>query len=562
MFGTGIHRKYKNIKRYQTIISVLIKHGFYDFVDHTNLIQYAKFSKRFLPGKFYPKEENLKLTRWERIRFVLEELGPAFVKLGQFISNRPDIIPKTLCVELENLLDHVSPFDGKLAQEILEKELNAPVKDVFSEFSIKPISSASISQVHKGALLDGSPVAIKIQRPKVKETVETDLEIMIHIAHLAERFVEGMAALHPVEIIEDFRAEISNELDFTIEAANIGKFKSLYGEDKRLYITHVYKEYTTQKILMLEFIDAYKLTNIASGEIKCNPQVLTDIIADMVLMQFFEKGFFHADPHSGNILVMPDNRICFIDFGLVGVLPPKHKESLCDIITGLVSHDSEKITVAIISISQNKEIENRSRLEHQVFKVVEHYAYIPLADINIGHFLSDLLRLIIDNKLKIPTDIYLLLKALISLEGTVRKIKPDFDMISHVEPFVKKLIYEHSNPFNILKDLYRASIKYSQLLQELPASIKEIVDQIKNKSAKIQFEHKGLEPMLHKHDQISNRLSYSIVTASMLISSALILHARIPPRIQEISILGMIIFLFAVMMGSFLLISILRHGKM
>lgn len=560
--ASKVRHGYHNIKRYQFIISVLIRHGFYDFVDHSNLLQFAHFRKRFMPGLKHPQPERLKLTRWQRIRCVLEELGPTFVKLGQFASNRPDLVPKALCLELESLLDAVPPFDGSMAKKIIERELEKPVEKLFKDFDMRPLSSASIAQVHKAILHDGSKVAVKIQRPNIKEMIETDLEIMIHLATFIERFNENLSSLHPVDIIEDFRDAIRSELDFNNEAFSIDRFTIFFKDYPLAHMPRIYKELSSRHVLTMEFIDGVKLAHVVDFPEKYDPLIITDVIADILLKQIFEMGYFHADPHSGNIIVQEGNIVCLIDFGLVGTLPPKHKEYLSEIIMGLVTHDSDKITEAVINISDNKDIENRTKLEYQVFKVAEHYAYIPLKDMNIGQFLNDLLKLIIDNKLKIPSDIYMLLKAIISLEGTVKKIKPDFDMIEHITPFVKKLLYENANPIKLLKDLIGCGVKYTNLIKELPNGIREVMDQLKNKNLKIQFEHKGLEPMLHKHDQISNRISYAIVTASMMISSALLLHARIPPTIHETSLLGIAAFIFALIMGSFLLISILRHGKM
>ena len=469
------HHRIRNLKRYQHIVGVLIKHGFYDFVDHSNLLQYVKFRERFLPGKKFPKGPTSKLSHWERIRFVLEDLGPAFVKLGQFLSNRTDILPKELCAELEKLLDSVSPFDGKIATRTVEEAFKKPVSKLFRHFDHDPVSSASISQVHVAVLENGDKVAVKIRRPKVREEIDTDLEIMRNLASLMERFVEGMEVLRPSNIIDDFETEVDRELDFKNEALNIAKFARLNQGDRRVKVPRVYKELTCESVLTMEYIDGAKLSHLdLKPEITFDPTIITDRIGDLVLLQFFEFGFFHGDPHSANVMILPDNVVCFIDFGLMGILPPQHMQDLSEIIAGLSDHDSERITEAVIALSMTMEVENRRKLDMQVFRIVEEYAYIPLRDINIGNFLSDLLRVIIDNKLRLPSDIYLLLKALISLEGTVRKIKPDFDMMSHVKPFVKRLMYERNNPLQLLKSLYSSGIKYTRLFQEIPLSVIDI----------------------------------------------------------------------------------------
>lgn len=563
---TKIHRRYRNAKRYQQIVGVLIKHGFYEFVYNSNLLHFANFKKRFFPGKSdragIPESH---ISRSERIRYVLEELGPAFVKLGQFLSNRTDIIPRELCTELEKLLDQVAPFDKTEALKTLEREFGKPHDQIFSDFNMVPISSASISQVHEAHLKSGEKVAVKIQRPHVRGIIESDLEIMMHMASLMERFVDGMSELHPAEIIEDFKNEITNELDFTQEAANIEKFRLMFEKDKHVYFPKVYREFTTTKVLTMEFIDGVKFSRIVSdpaGHPDSNIKLITDNLAQIVLRQVFEFGFFHGDPHPGNILIQEGSRICMIDLGFAGIIHPKMKEALSEIIVGIVKHDPERVTTAILAISQNHDTASRERLEYSVFKMIEQYAYLPLCDINIGAVLGETIKIVLDNKLRIPPDLYLLLKALIALEGAIRKIRPDFNMFEHVEPFVKKLVFDSMGPVAIVKSLFKSGAKYTKLIQDIPESVREIIDQLKNRNIKIQFEHKGLEPMLHKHDQISNRISYAIITASMLICSALILHAGIPPKLYQISIIGIITFFFALMMGSFLLISILRHGKM
>jgi ubiquinone biosynthesis protein len=560
---TKIGRSYRNMLRYKQIVTILIKHGFRDFVEHSNLLKKINFKdKIFGTDKYQPKTKKIINSHWQRLRMVLEELGPTYIKLGQFLSNRPDIVPSELCNELEKLLDDVPPFSGNMAVMILEKELNASINDVFKHFTKKPFSAASISQVHEGILKNGKKVAVKIQRPGIKSIIDADIDIMYHMAKLIKKHVEGAEVIDPIDIVDEFKDGIIHELDFENEAINIDKFYIQFKDNDSIKVPAVYKEYSTKNVLCMEYMEGTKFTELDTTDKNLDVDTITSQLADLVLMQIFEKGYFHADPHSANLLVCEDNKICFIDFGLMGLLPPKHKTSMCEMIFGLVHHNPERITRAIIRVSLNKEIENKNILENQVFKIIENYAYLPLEDINVGHFLRDLLNTIVANKLKIPADMYLLLKAMVSLEGTVRKIKPKFDMISHFEPYVKKLIYATSGPAAFLKAIYKSGFDYTTLLCELPAELRELFDQIKNKTMKIQFEHRGLEPLLDKGDQIINRVAFSIITASMMIGSALIIHARMPPLVAGVSLIGVITFLFSVFMGALLLIYIIKHGKM
>lgn len=556
---TKIGRGYHNLLRARSIITILIKHGFLDFVENSKMIQSMNLS-RFSFRKHRKEEYHKHYSSWERIRMVCEELGPTFVKLGQFLSNRPDLIPSELCDELEKLLDNVAPFRGELAKMIFESSTKLKISDAFENFDIEPFASASVSQVHKAILKDGTRVAVKIQRPGVKAIIDSDLEIMMYLAANIKKHMTGINALDPVAIVNEFSDGIRHELDFSREALNIEKFSKMFAEEKELVVPKIYKECSTIDVLTMRFIDGVKFSDYKGNQAEV--KLMCEKMASLVLRQIFEEGYFHADPHSGNIIITEDLKICFIDFGLMGLLPPKHKSALCDIILGLVNHDPEIITRALISISYNKEVENRANIETQAFKILEQYAYLPIEDINIGHFLRDLLKLLVDNKLLIPTDIFLLLKALISLEGTIRKIMPNFDMITHVEPFVRKLLYKNRSPYRIMRELFRAGVDYSKFFAELPGELRDILTQFKNKSIKIQFEHKGLEPLLEKHDKIVNRLSFSIITASMILGSAMLLNSKVPPLYHGLSLPGSTFFIFSAFMGMLLILSILRHGKM
>ncbi|MFA6567125.1 MAG: AarF/ABC1/UbiB kinase family protein [Victivallales bacterium] len=553
------HHQYK---RYQTVVGVLIKHGFYDFVENSNLLRFVPFRHRYMPEGGLRDEEE-KLNHWKRIRLVLEELGPAYVKLGQFVSNRPDLLPQELCIELESLLDSVPPFDNSEAVKIIEKEFNVPINMVFKHFTETPFSSASIAQVHKATLHDGTKVAVKIQRPGIREVINADLEIMGEIAGLLEKYVSGMNVINPVGIVEEFKVCISEELDFINEADNIEKFTRKFGRDKRVCFPKVYKEYTTTRVLVMEMVEGESLVKIKEGG---NPNYNLDLIAttlsDLLMDQIFEHGYFHGDPHQGNIIIRENNVICFVDFGQVGILSPRNRQVLREIIIGLVQRDPRRVANATMKLSTNSEIINREEFENRVFKIIDKYAGVTLHNLNLSKFFNDLFKLVISSKLMIPSDLYLLGKAITSLEGTLRKIKPDFNIIEHIEPFVRKMILENISPYNIFKDVYTSLSDYSELFRNLPGGFRDILNQFKNRNIKIQFEHKGLEPMLHKHDQISNRISFSIVSSSLIIGSSLIIHAKIPPMVFGISFLGLFTFIFALMMSVFLLISILRHGRM
>ncbi len=556
-----ISRTYRQINRYKEIIFVLARHGFGDLLTKIDLEKYVDFGKKILPVIGDIKIESF--SPYERIRMTLEELGPTFIKLGQIMSNRPDLLPQELLVELEKLQDSVPPFSEQEAKEIIESELGKPVSILFTEFTSAPMASASIAQVHKAILITGEEIVIKVQRPDIEKIIEVDLEIMLHLAMLLEQHIKGMNIIDPVGIVNEFERSIKQETDFTLEAVHMERFAKNFQRDTTVYVPRVYRDLTTKKVLTMEFINGVKVSSVNGAQKEVyDPELIASRGADLVLKQIFEHGFFHADPHPGNILILSNNIICFLDFGMMGILLPKHREYLGSVILGIRNKDAEKITKALLRLSNSRRIENVEELENQVFRLVDQYSHQPLKNINLGEFLNKTIKILITYKLKISPDIYLLLKALVTIEGVARKLHPDFDMVKQIEPFARRLIKDRLSPRRLTKEMYESAAEFSLLLRDFPSEIKEIMDQIKLGQFGIEFKHKGLDPMLKKHDQISNRIAFAIVLASLIIGSSLIVLSRIPPKWHEIPIIGIVGFLGAGVLGFWLLISILKHEKM
>ncbi len=556
-----IGRTYRHINRYREIITVLFKHGFGDLITNSQIEKYLDFGKKFIPNK--KMEKPISLSRWERVRMVLEELGPTFIKFGQIMSNRPDILPEPLLFELEKLQDSVPPMPNEAAIKMIEHELGKPISELFKNIDPNPIASASIAQVYRAELFSGEKVAVKVQRTGIQKIIETDLEIMFHLSLLMEKHITEIEILNPVEMVKEFERSIHKEIDFSIEASHIERFARNFQTDLSIYVPEVYKDYSTKKILTMEFIDGIKVSNL-NGLIKAgnDPLLIAGQGCDLVLKQIFEQGFFHADPHPGNILILKDNIICFLDFGMMGTLLPKYQDYLGNIVVGVVNKDSNKITETLLHLTGTYNVENRDQLEYRVSELINQYAYISLKEIKVGELLNKLFRMLIDFKLRLPSDFYLLSKALITIEGVGTKLDPDFDMVSHIEPFAKNLLKKRLDPVKLVKDLYSSVAEFRLLIKDFPFDIREIIRQIKTGELKVEFVHKGLEPMLTKHDQISNRIAFAIVLAALIIGSSLIVLSKIPPLWQGIPIIGIVGYIAAGIMGFWLLISILKHGKM
>jgi ubiquinone biosynthesis protein len=552
---------YRHVKRYQKIISILVKYGFGYLVDATNLSKIINLGRKFIPGE--RDEQVASLSIWERIRMVLEELGPSFVKLGQIMSNRPDLIPHKLILELEKLQDSVPPFSREEAKKLVEDELGKPVKEIFREFNEKPVASASIAQVHKAVLLDGEEVAVKIQRPKIEQIIEVDLEIMLHLATLMEKHIEGMDVFNPVGIVEEFERTITEEINFTIEASHIERFGKNFQSDMTVYVPKVYRNYTTKKVLVMEDIDGVKVTNKDKIlELGYDPKIISEHGAQFMLKQIFKYGFFHADPHPGNIFILPGNVICFLDYGMVGVVSEKLKEQLRDIIIGIANKDAKRITKALLKMAAHENDINVDKLENQVSILIQKYAYMPLKDINMGDLLEASAKLLLAYELKMPSDFYLLVKALITIEGIGRNLNPDFNLIEHAKEYAEMLMKERLSVRQLAKDFYLSTADFIALLRDFPSEAQDIIELIKKGDMRFSLEHKGLESMLTNLNQISNRVVFAIVLAALIIGSSLIVLSGLPPTWRDIPIIGIVGFLGAGIMAFWLLVSIVRHGKM
>jgi len=559
--GLGfIGREYRHLKRYRQITLVLLKYGLGDLVDTIGLRRRLGLTKRAeSAGKGVPS----RLSRWERLRMALEELGPSFVKLGQIASTRPDMLPHDLCLELEKLQDTVKPFGIEQVRQVFQKELGKPIGDAFRDFQDTPIASASMAQVHRAVLPSGEVVAVKIQRPEIETIIKVDLEIMLDLAKLAERHLRDIEAINPVGLVKEFAKTIRKELDFTIEASHIERFGRNFKGDPTIHVPKVYRELSTPKVLTMEFIDGIKVSELDTLREKgYDLALIANRGADLLLKQIFEHGFFHADPHPGNILILPDHIICFLDYGMMGNIAHRFREPLDNLVVGIVRRDSKRITKALLGLSLNGAPLSSEIIESDIADFVEQHFYRPLKEINMGELIKQLIQLLARHKLKITPDFYLLTKALATVESNGVKLSPDFDMISHTEPFVRKILARQINPVRIMKNFYQAGVDGSELIRSLPGDIKEILNIFKRGRTHIEFEHRGLEPMLERHERISNRIVFGMVLSALIIGSSLIVLSDVPPKWNGVPVIGIGGFVAAAIMGFGLLISIIRHGKM
>ncbi len=549
------------MQRYRQILTVLFRYGFGDMIDTLKIEQYLEIGLNMVSKKRRKRIEGL--TRAEKLRMVVEELGPTFVKMGQILSTRPDLLPQEFLHELQKLQDHVHPFSFDQAKEIVEAETGKPLLETFQSFDEKPLASASIGQVHCARLITGEDVVVKIQRPRIQKIIDIDLEIILHIATLMEKHLEGWDTQRPTKIVEEFARTLENELDYGMEAAHTEHFAMQFSQNDSIYVPKIYHEATTRRVLTMEHIEGIKISDIDQLEEKgLDRRVIARSGFDLIMEQIFTYGFFHADPHPGNVFVLPKNVICYLDFGMMGRIDTTTRDHFAELLMSIVQRDVEKVANTLISLTSHEEEPDLHSLEREVGDFIDRHFYKPLKDLKLGNILHQLLDMAAKFRLQIPPDLFLMIKALGTVEGIGRELDPDLDIFTQAEPFMRQVQMDRLNPEKVAKDIFSSGTDLLHLLKEIPRELDNFLKQFKKGHVKIGFEHHGLGPMLTTIDRTSNRIAFAIVLASLVIGSSLIVLSGIPPTWHDIPVIGLIGFVISGLMGFWLLLSTLKNGRM
>jgi ubiquinone biosynthesis protein len=556
-----IGRTYRHLNRYRQILAVLFKYGFGDLLEMLKIDQYIEVGLQMISRKRATRVE--RLNRPQRLRMAFEELGPTYIKLGQILSTRPDLVPMEYIDELSSLQDKVPSFPFEQVRNVVSAEFGMPPEDLFDTLEEEPFASASIGQVHRAVLKDGESVAVKFQRPGIQKIIEVDLEIMLHLATLAEHHIEELSFHRPVKIVEEFAKTLEKEIDYQNEATNMERVARYFLDDPHVYIPKVFRETTTTRVLTTEFIEGIKISGVEKLEAAgLDRGILTARGANLVLKQIFIQGFFHADPHPGNIFVLSDNVICLLDFGMTGIVDRQTREDFVDLLDSIVHQNEVRASQALLKLTDWEYEPDRRQLEREVADFMGRHLYKPLKDIELGKLLQQLLELATALRLRIPPDIFLMMKAFSTVEGVAHMLDPDFDMVEQATPFITEVKLARYKPQRIADDVYDLATRLLHFFQQFPKDLLDLANLIRQQKLSLQVEHRGLESMLATHDRISNRISFSILIAALIIGSALIVISETPPLIYGISLIGILLFSAAAIMGIWLLVAILRKGKL
>jgi ubiquinone biosynthesis protein len=555
-------RGYKNIKRLRQIINILIKYGFEYYVEQLGLMNLiTKGGKIFKPK--YSKIDQVPIP--VRARLALEELGPTFVKLGQILSTRADIIPLEYIKELEKLQDKVPPFSYVQVEQMVQKSLGANVSELFYSFEEKPFAAASLGQVHKAILkVDKVKVVVKVQRPDIEEIIETDLDILFHLARLIEKYIPVSRLYDPVGVAEEFARIIRMELDYGTEGRNAERFRKNFKEDNTVYIPKVYWELSSKRILTMEYIEGIKINHLKElDEAGYDRKKIAENGAKAFMKQMLIDGFFHADPHPGNILVMENELIGFVDFGMIGKIDEETREKYVDLFMAILEHDSNKILTRMLNlgITSKGEIDTRS-LKRDIADLLDQYYDKALNEIKLGAFISQLVQISVKHHIKMPAELALLGKSLLIIEGIGLTLDPDFNLTETAKPYVKDIILERKSPQRLLLKLSNDLSEFYNLMVLIPKQLSNTLRKMEEGIFKLELQHRGLENLINALDKATNRLSYSLILVAIIIGSSLIMQTEKGPQFMGFPVIGVIGFLISGILGLGLVIMILRSGKM
>ncbi len=557
----AIGRTYRHLNRYHRILRVLFKYGFNDLVDRLHIDQYLESGLQMINRK--PREQIARLSRPERLRLVFEELGPTFIKLGQLLSTRPDLIPADYLDELARLQDEVPAFSLAEVHAIFREELGRSPDEVFHYFDAEPLAAASIGQVHRARLDSGAEVVVKVQRPDIDTVIAVDLEILAHIAGLMEQYLEEVQGHRPTAIVQEFARSLSREIDFAVELANIQRFARQFERNPAIHVPLVYPELSTQRVLVMEYVLGIKASMTTQlREQGYDLPLIAERGATLVMEQIFVHGFFHADPHPGNLFILPDNVVCFIDFGQMGRLSRKDREDFTDLVLDLVAGDERNIVDGVLKVTVQLGEVDREGLGRDLGSLMDLYLYRPLDELEAGRILQDLLDLVTRHKLTFKPAFYQMMKALSTVEGVGLMLDPKLELIRLARPFMRRIRLERMRPGRLAEEIARTGSGYLQLVRELPEELRAILRQLRGGRMRIEFEHHGLQALGAALDRVSNRIAFAIVLAALIVGSSLIVLSDIPPHWHDIPVIGLLGFLVAGIMGFWLLLSIIRHGRM
>lgn len=553
MYYGPLSRRVGNTVRLAQVLQVLVRHGFADLVRRSGL--YEGLPAQLLVNLRMLESRTAQPDSFgKRLRRALTELGPTAIKFGQILSTRPDLLGKDICAELGYLQDRVDPLPFEKMGTTFESRFKKPVDELFASFDKEAIAAASVSQVYRATLKTGQDVAVKVQRPGARETIVSDLNLLNALAEWVDEHVPDLHWMDLPGTVDEFTRSVRRELDFNIEAQIVERFRRNFQGDVRVCIPEVFHEFTNDRVLTLEWVDGVRVDQLDAYEARnCDPKIVARIGCSVLCEQVFDHRFFHADPHPANIFITQDNRIAFLDYGMVGHLEHADVLAMADLLRAIVNEDAHTCVRTLLLFTTTGEVEDLDGLVHQVSDYITFEAQSVLSGGQVGKAIDQLTNVLRRNKLQLSPRFSLLLKALATIESTGHALDAHMDMAPIIRPFAERIVLSRFKPEQMFDDALVNAGVVLRMLREMPTDLQTLIRSLRKGRMRIQITHEGLRDFAQVTDRASNRLSFAIIIGSLLIGSSWLIASDAVP--QYVSLTG---FGIAGFLGLGLAISIIR----
>ncbi|MCL2700277.1 MAG: AarF/UbiB family protein [Phycisphaerae bacterium] len=553
-------RTIKHLRRYHHIARVLMKHGLGELAGGLR----HRVSLRIRTGVTLKQPMRNGLSRPQRLRLALEELGPTFVKFGQLLSTRPDLLRPDYIEELEKLQDQVPPEDFDRVRTDMESQLGGPLEDFFPQLDAQPIAAGSIAQVYRATTRDGRIAAVKVRRPGIVHVIRTECEILEGFAGLVNSTMEDTHGIDPVRVIREFTQAVTREVDFQNELANLRQFRRNFRDDATVHIPRPYEDYCRDGIITMEFMHGVKPTVAASlAEAGLDPQVVARTVSGFILKQIFDFGFFHTDPHPGNLFVEANNVVAVVDFGQAARLTRSDRALLGEVILAVVDVSASRLVRAFGHGGMLDDTPSLPALTRELDVMLETYHDLPMGEIPFSHIMHQTFAIIREHRVHPPPEFTMMLKSLMVSESMARSLHSEFTLIEHLRPYAARLRCRQLDPRRVVRRGYGTLRDVAGLMESLPDDVSTIVEKLKTGQVRIHLEHEHLDSLVRMLDISSNRVSFGMVIAGLLVASSLLVQRpeEFIMGLASLQTFGMIGYLLAAILGLWLVVSIIRSRK-
>jgi len=528
------------------VVNVLARHGFGEVLLKIRIWESVHIERSILHRS---PPVIMDISAGARLRMALEEMGPTYIKLGQMLSTRPDIVPPDIISELKKLQNSVRFIPPGTIRTIIESEFGKKIEQIFDSFDETPLAAASLAQVHR-AVLDGKQVVLKVRRPRVVEETETDFGILRSLAVLADRYSPSLYQINPTGLVEEFSQQIRKELDFLMESHNMIRFANDFKKEKGIRVPHVYSALCTKRVITMEYLDGINISDVASlHEQGYDLPLIARRGAEFGYKAIFDYGFFHADPHPGNIIILPDNVIGLVDYGMMASLSLRDRERLAKLVYFIAMRDDKRVARALNELMESEDLIPSEDLEPAMTAIINEFGDLQSCEMYLARMLFAMMKAIVSHGGRFRPQLIWLTKSLASQEDMACSLNADFNLMEIGKPFAYKLITRKFNPLSNSRELLYWLVDSMDTIRDLPYDIGVVMKELRKGRIKIEFEHMGLEPIRKTMERISYRNVLSNIIVALLVSSSVVTLAKIPPFVAGISALGFVGYLIALILA-------------